>query len=75
MNVLPAVIASMEREATERGDALAAGSNRVVKRYNFVASLYMMCDVLPKVSRLSRTFQFSTMDMSSLHNVGTRWGL
>lgn len=67
MKVLPAVIASLEREATERGDALAVGLSRVVKHYNFVASLYMMCDVLPTVSRLSRIFQFSTIDMSALN--------
>ena len=71
VKVLPAVIASLEREATERGDALAVGLSRVVKHYNFVASLYMMCDVLPKVSRLSRIFQFSTIDMSSLHKYVT----
>ena len=67
VRVLPAVIASLEREVIERGDALAVGLSRVVKHYNFVASLYMMCDVLPKVSRLSRIFQFSTIDMSALH--------
>ena len=53
VRVLPAVIASLEREAAERGDALAVGLSRVVKHYKFVASLYMMCDVLPKLSRLS----------------------
>ena len=48
--VLPAVIASLEREAEERGEALAVGLSRVVQRYNFIATLYMMCDALPKVS-------------------------
>ena len=62
VRVLPAVIASLEREAIERGDALAVELSRVVKHYNFVAGLYMMCDVLPKVSRLSHIFQFSTID-------------
>ncbi len=56
VKVLPAVIASLEREATERGDALAVGLSRVVKHYNFVSSLYMMCDVLPKVSRLIKPY-------------------
>ena len=67
MKVLPAVITSLEREATERGDALAVGLSKVVKRYKFIASLYLMCDTLPIVSRLSRLFQVATIDMSVLH--------
>lgn len=58
VKVLPALITSLEQEASERGDAL--GLCRVVKEYNFIASLYMICDVLPPVSRLSRIFQSST---------------
>ena len=38
-----------------------------MQRYNFIGTLYMMCDALPKVSRLSRIFQLSTLDMSELH--------
>ena len=64
VRVLPAVVASVEREAAERGDALAVGLSKVVKQYNFVASLYLMC---PMVSRLSRIFQLSTVDMSEIH--------
>ena len=64
---LSAVIASLEREAEERGEALAVGLSRVVQRHNFIATLYMMCDALPKVSRLSKIFQLSTIDMSELH--------
>lgn len=63
---LPAVITSLEREASERGDALAIGLSKVVKQYNFVASLYMMCDVLPKISQLSCIFQFSVIEVSEL---------
>ena len=66
VKVLPAVITSLEREATERGDALAVGLSKVVKKNDFIASLYLMCDVLPKVSRLSRIFQLSIIDMSEL---------
>ena len=65
--VLPAVIASLECEAEERGEALAVGLSRVVQRYNFIATLYMMCDALPKVSRLSRIFKLQSLDMSELH--------
>ena len=66
MKVLPAVITSLEREAEERGEPVAIGLSRVVQQYKFIATLYMMCDVLPKVSRLSCIFQFSTIDMSTL---------
>ena len=66
--VLPAVIASLEREAEERGEALAVGLSRVVQRYNCIATLYMMCDALLKVSRLSRIFQLSILDMSELQD-------
>lgn len=71
MKVLPAVIASLEREAQERGDALAHGLYKVVRNYNFVATLYMMNDVLPIVSRLSRTLQTSELDLSVLHGLVT----
>ena len=59
-------ITGLEREAEER-EALAIGLSRVVQWYNFIATLYVMCDALPKVSRLSRIFQLSTIDMSDLH--------
>ena len=38
-----------------------------MQHYNFIATWYMMCDALPKVPRLSRIFQLSTLDMSELH--------
>ena len=56
LKVYPAVIASLEWEAEERGEALAVGLSKVVQKYNFIATLYMMCDAIPKVSRLSRIF-------------------
>ncbi len=66
VKVLPAVITSLEREAAERGQALAVGLSRVVKQYKFLFTLYMMCDILPIVSHLSRVFQASTLDLSTL---------
>ena len=68
MRVLPAVIASLEREAAERGQALAIGLCKVVKQYNFISTLYMMCDVLPLLSRLSRVFQSSILDLATVDN-------
>ena len=49
-SILPAVIASLEREAEKRGEALAVGLSKVDHKYNFIATLHMMCDALPKVS-------------------------
>ena len=37
-----------------------------MKKYKFIASLYLVCDALPTVSRLSRIFQPTTIDMSDL---------
>ena len=53
VKVLPAVLVSLGREAEERGDALAHGLSKVVRQYNFIATLYMMCDILPVITRLS----------------------
>jgi hypothetical protein len=65
--VFPAICASLSREAEERGDALAVGLHNIVRKYNFVASLYMMCDILPTVTRLSCALQASCIDVSQLH--------
>lgn len=54
---LPALITSLEREASEQSDATAAGLSLFVKNPNFIASIYMMSDVLPHLSRLSKSFQ------------------
>lgn len=54
---LPALITSLEREASERSGATAAGLSIFVKNPNFIASIYMMSDVLPHLSRLSKSFQ------------------
>ena len=59
---------SLGREAEERGDALAIGLSNVVRKYNFVSSLYMMCDVI-YTSCLTRVLQSSHIDLSQLHLV------
>ena len=65
IKILPSVIVSLSREAEERGDALALGLHKVVQQYN----LYMMTDVLPIVSRLSRILQASSIDLCQLHQL------
>ena len=53
---LPSIITSLHKEATERNDAQALGLSKFISTYKFVASLYMMSDVLPILSHLSRAF-------------------
>ena len=53
---LPAVLTALEQEGTENGEPVAIGLVRVMKCYEFVACLYLMCDVLPHLSHLSRLF-------------------
>ena len=69
VRVFPAVCVSLSQEPEERGDALAVGLSNVVRKYDFVASLYMMCDVLPAVSHLSCVLQSSCIDLSQLHSL------
>ena len=56
----------MEREAEERDDVTAAGLHHVMTEYKFVATMFLLCDVLPTVNRLSLLFQAQWIDFSSL---------
>ncbi|CAG2186740.1 unnamed protein product [Mytilus edulis] len=53
----PSIITSLEREAKERGDAQALGLATFVQKFDFIATLYMMCDLLPPLSQLSKALQ------------------
>ena len=61
---LPSIITSLQKEATERNDAQALGLSKFICTYQFVASLYMMSDILPILSHLSRLFQKKSLDFS-----------
>ncbi|XP_077870232.1 zinc finger protein 862-like, partial [Saccoglossus kowalevskii] len=54
---LSAVITSLERESEERGDATAQGLAMFIKSYDFIASIHMLSDILPHLTRLSLVFQ------------------
>ena len=69
VKVLPAIITSLESEAADRGQALAHGLCKVVKQFKFIATLYMIYDVLPVVSHLSRIFQYPDIDLSVLQRL------
>ena len=65
---LSSVVASLEREAAERGEPMAIGLVKMIKTYLFVASLYLFCDVLPHVCRLSLVFQQQEVDLSLIRS-------
>ena len=60
----PAVIASLQREATERTCVEAYDLAQFVCKYEFIASLYMLSDVLPRLAQLSKAFQTKDLDFS-----------
>ncbi|XP_071949126.1 zinc finger protein 862-like [Antedon mediterranea] len=50
-------LVSLEREGEERGDAKAIGLFHLARTYRFVATMLLLCDILPHVSRLCKAFQ------------------
>ena len=58
------VITSLEREAEERNCAQAAGLLAFIKKYKFVAALYMLSDILLPLANLSRSFQRKEVDFT-----------
>ena len=63
---LPAVLTALEREGSENGEPVAIGLVRIMKCYEFVACLYLMCEVLPHLSHLSRLFQAEYIQLSMI---------
>lgn len=61
---LPAVLIALEREASEKEEPVAIGLVKVMKHYEFVSCLYLMCEVLPHLSHLSRLFQAEYIQLS-----------
>ena len=64
--IFASVVVSLEREAQERDDVIAAGWHHVMTEYKFVATVLLLCDVLPTINRLSLLFQAQWIDFSSL---------
>ena len=60
---LPSLLTTLEKEAAEGNDAVAQGLVRAIKSYNFVATLYLLSDVLPHLSSLSLVFQRESVDL------------
>ena len=66
LHTLPSLIASLEREATERGEPTAEGLLQFVMSHFFIATALLLHKVLPHVSRLSRIFQKEDVDFTLL---------
>ena len=64
--IVGSVSVSLEREAEERGDAGAAGLVNLMTRFDFLATLCLMCEVLPTINRLSLQFQVSHINFSTV---------
>ena len=56
----PYLKAYLESQASKQGCSLAHGLAEALKGFNFVATVYLLSDILPQVSRLSLVFQTAT---------------
>ena len=63
------VVISLQREGEERGDAKALGLQAMVREYRFVATMLLMCDALPHVTRMSKCFQLTDCDYSPIPSI------
>ena len=57
-------MATIEGEVAEKDDDVAHGLLHAIKTYNFVATTYLLCDVLPHLTSLSLLFQKEDVDLS-----------
>ncbi|XP_006822442.1 zinc finger protein 862-like [Saccoglossus kowalevskii] len=60
------ILVSLEREGEERGDVKAVGFFHLLSSYRFIATMLLLCDLLPHVSRLSKAFQAREFEYSQL---------
>lgn len=61
---MPALVATFEEIYEESGDAEAFGISKILCTYKFVASLYMLCDVLHTVAKLQGSLQSKELDLA-----------
>ncbi|KAJ8043866.1 hypothetical protein HOLleu_11156 [Holothuria leucospilota] len=67
--IITSVIISLGREAAEKDNPKAIGLLKLASQWKFVATLHMMCDILPKLSELPRRFQ----ERSGIHTSMRSW--
>ena len=61
---MPSLLATLEKQAAEKKDAVARGLLSAMTCYNFVATIYLLSDVLPGLTALSLVFQTEDVDIS-----------
>ena len=63
---LNSLLAALERAVVENDDAVARGLLHAMKTYKFVATLYLLCDVLPILTTLSLVFQKENVSLTAI---------
>ena len=63
---LPALVATFEEIYEETGDAEAHGIATLLTKYNTVACIYMLSDILHTVAKLQGTLQGKEIDLASV---------
>ena len=63
LRTLPSLLMSLDREASGN-EPTAHGLLKFMKGYKFVACAYLLSDVLPHLSRLSKILQKQNVDFS-----------
>ena len=61
---LPSLIASLERDTTERSEPAAEGLAKFVKTYYFITCAHLLHHILPHISHMSLIFQKEHVDVS-----------
>ena len=61
---LNSVLVSLDREASEKSEPTAHGLYKFMKSYKFVATPYLLSDILPHLSCLSKIFQKVNVNLS-----------
>ena len=59
-----AILISLDREASERGEPTAHDLLKFMKCYKFLACAYLLSDVLPRPSHFACIFQKQNIDLS-----------
>ena len=60
------LVVALESIYEEQGDAKAFGLAKLVRSYNFIAAVSMLCDALDPVARLCTALQAKTLDFAEL---------
>ena len=63
---LPALVTTFEKIYEDSGDAEAYGLSKLLCTYKFVASLYMLCDILHSVAKVHGSLQSKELNLATV---------